>query len=47
MAQIPEKYSDLDFVPPKAAQKNAKKALRWKEEHGDGVQNDNCTRRIM
>lgn len=37
MAQIPEKYSDLDFTPPKAAQKNAKKALRWKEEHGDEV----------
>lgn len=34
---IPEKYSDLDFTPPKAAQKNAKKALRWKEEHGDEV----------
>lgn len=37
MADIPEKYSDLDFVPPKAAQKNAKKALRWKEEHPDEV----------
>lgn len=39
MADIPEKYSDLDFVPPKAAQENAKKALRWRDEHGrDEVQ---------
>lgn len=37
MADIPEKYSDLDFTPPKAAQKNAKKALRWKEEHPNEV----------
>lgn len=34
---IPEKYSDLDFTPPKKAQENAKKAIRWKEEHGDEV----------
>lgn len=37
MAEIPEKYSDLDFVPPKAAQENAQKALRWREEHGDEI----------
>jgi len=37
MAEIPDKYSDLDFVPPKAAQENAQKALRWREEHGDEI----------
>ena len=37
MAEIPEKYSDLDFVPPKAAQENAQKALRWREEHGGEI----------
>lgn len=34
MADIPDKYSDLDFVPPKAAQENAQKALDWRDEHG-------------
>jgi len=37
MAEIPDKYSDLDFVPPKAAQENAQKALGWREEHGDEI----------
>ncbi len=37
MAEIPDKYSDLDFVPPKAAQENAQKALRWREEHGSEI----------
>ncbi len=37
MAEIPEKYNDLDFVPPKAAQENAQKALRWRDEHGDEI----------
>lgn len=29
--------SDDTFTPPKSAQNNAKKVLRWKEEHGDEV----------
>lgn len=28
---------DIDLTPPESAQNNAKKVLRWKEEHGDEV----------
>jgi hypothetical protein len=31
---VPEKYDDLDFEPPSAAQQNAQQVIDWKEEHG-------------
>jgi len=31
------KYDDIDFKPPKGAANAAKKALKWREEHGDEV----------
>lgn len=31
------KKEDIDLTPPESAQNNAKKVLRWKEEHGDEV----------
>lgn len=32
---VPEKYEDLDFTPPSAAQDNAQQVIDWKEEHGE------------
>jgi hypothetical protein len=31
---VPEKYDDLDFEPPSAAQQNAQRVIDWKDEHG-------------
>jgi hypothetical protein len=36
MADGPEKYSHIDFVPPKGAQEEAKRGLEWRREHGRG-----------
>lgn len=32
--EVPEKYDDLDFEPPSAAQDNAQQVIDWKDEHG-------------
>lgn len=37
LKNIPKKYENLNFVPPKAAQEAAKKVLEWKEKYPDEV----------
>jgi len=32
-----DKYEHIDFVPPVGASKEAKRALKWKDEHGKEV----------
>jgi len=38
-ASLPKKYQHINFVPPKTAQEAAIKALKWKEEYPDEVDN--------
>jgi hypothetical protein len=37
VASVPEKYKHINFKPPAGAASDAKKAIRWKEEHGSQV----------
>jgi hypothetical protein len=37
IASVPEKYKHINFKPPSGATNQAKKAIKWKDEHGSQV----------